>query len=217
MFSLSKIISNKSGFTLIELIVGMVIFSIGMTAVLALLHSTIENSLYSRHEIVAAGLLWEQVELVRNIRNSNVRSFIPFDSVIIDWSTATGFASGVYLIENNFDNEVIKISQTTGNIEELPTTLSLISLWSTYEERFDAARLYLDAQWRYTHTATDTGTLYASYIAISPLGYRDTWWSLVEVKKDDKNQWYILDARVIVKSRGYKEYDLKTIITDWKK
>jgi prepilin-type N-terminal cleavage/methylation domain-containing protein len=75
-----RILRNTSGFTLIELIVGMLIFSIGMTAILALLQSTINNSLYSRHEVVASNLLREQVELVKNVRNTNVRNFVPFDS-----------------------------------------------------------------------------------------------------------------------------------------
>lgn len=57
----------------------MAIFGIGMTGILALLHTTIENSLYSRHEIVASDILREQIELVKNARNSNVRNFVPFD------------------------------------------------------------------------------------------------------------------------------------------
>ena len=37
-----------------ELIVGMTIFAIGLTGILALLGNTITNSSYSRHEIVVA-------------------------------------------------------------------------------------------------------------------------------------------------------------------
>ena len=61
--------------------IGMLIFSIGLTGILALLHSTIQNSWSSRHEIQASNILREQVELVKNIRNSNVRSFLPFDRI----------------------------------------------------------------------------------------------------------------------------------------
>ncbi len=84
MIQISNLISNKKAFTLIELIVGMAIFSIGMTAILAILFSTINNSLYSRHEIVAANILREEVELVKNIRNSNIRNFVPFDRVRLE-------------------------------------------------------------------------------------------------------------------------------------
>jgi prepilin-type N-terminal cleavage/methylation domain-containing protein len=73
-------LSSKSGFTLVELIVGMTIFSVGMTAILALLHSTIDTSIASRQEIIASNLLREQIELIKNVRNSNVRSFVPWDT-----------------------------------------------------------------------------------------------------------------------------------------
>jgi prepilin-type N-terminal cleavage/methylation domain-containing protein len=45
---------NTSGFTLIEIIIGMTIFSIGLTGIYALLETTISNASYSRDEIVAA-------------------------------------------------------------------------------------------------------------------------------------------------------------------
>lgn len=71
---------SRSGFTLIELIVGMTIFSIGMTAILALLSTTIDTATVSRQEIIVSNLLREQVELIKNVRNSNVRNFVPWDS-----------------------------------------------------------------------------------------------------------------------------------------
>jgi prepilin-type N-terminal cleavage/methylation domain-containing protein len=74
-------LSRTSGFTLIELIVGMLIFTIGMTGILAILHTTVQNSISSRQEIIASNLLREQVELIKNIRNTNTRNFIPFDRV----------------------------------------------------------------------------------------------------------------------------------------
>lgn len=210
-----RIFRNTSGFTLIELIVGMLIFSIGMTSILALLQSTINNSLYSRHEVVASNLLREQVELVKNVRNTNVRNFIPFDSAKFEWG-ATVFASWVYIVENNYNNTGTTIDQLSGNIMSSPVTLSGISLSpSGLEAQFAQARLYIDAKWRYTHDITSTGTFYASYVIITPLQFENNW--TVKVEKDGKPQWYIIDARVIVDSRGYKEYDLKTIITDWKK
>lgn len=52
------------------------------------------------------------------------------------------------------------------------------------EEKFNATRLYLDPQGRYTHVSTGSGTNYASYIVISPLSVP----SIGEIKKDGKNQ-----------------------------
>lgn len=83
-----------------ELIVGMTIFSISMTGILALLSTTIQNATYSRQEIIASNLLREQLELVKNTRNSNIRNFIPFDT-LDNSKTITG---GTYIVENNFEN-----------------------------------------------------------------------------------------------------------------
>ncbi len=217
MIATSSFISNKKWFTLIELIVGMAIFSIGMTAILALLYNTTDNSLYSRHEIVAADILREQVELVKNIRNSNVRNFVPFDRVRLEWVASSSFSSGTFIIENDFTSSKVTYDQN-GGITSSPVYMKDISaIFPTdIEARFNSAKLYLDSQGRFTHSPTNTGTLYASYINIHPLEF-DNGWSPMIVQKDGKNQWYILDAHVIVNSRGYREYDLSTLITDWKK
>ena len=79
-----KSLISRRGFTLIELIIGMAIFAIGMTGILALLYGTIENSFVSRHEIVASNLLREEIELVKNIRNTNVRSYVDWDKNRVD-------------------------------------------------------------------------------------------------------------------------------------
>lgn len=183
-----RVLTRTSGFTLVELIVGMLIFSIGMTGILALLHSTINNSLYSRHEIVAGNLLREEVELVKNIRNSNVRNFIPYDSAVIDGSTATGFASGTYIVEDNFAYSGVTIQSTDGKVLKMPIRLKPITLTGDVANRFSLSRLYLDAQSRYTHTPTATGTFFASYIIISPIAFQDSAGNSITVEKDGKTQ-----------------------------
>jgi prepilin-type N-terminal cleavage/methylation domain-containing protein len=211
-------LSSKSGFTLVELIVGMTIFSVGMTAILALLHSTIDTSIASRQEIIASNLLREQIELIKNVRNSNVRSFVPWDTSFTGWSTPGYLASGSYIIENDYTST--GIIYALSSIQKSPVFMDNIILSSVdIESRFNATRLKLDDKERYNHRA-GTGTNYASYIIVSPLIIRDSAGIAIEPKDSVtlRNQWYILDARVIAKSRNkYREYDLKTVITDWKK
>ena len=208
-----RILNRTSGFTLIEIIVGMMIFSIGMTGILALLHSTINNSLYSRHEIIVANLLREEIELVKNMRNSNVREFLPFDRALVEWAATVDSFSGIFLIENDTTSSGLVLANN-GSILKSPIFLHDVSLWFPWAlgDRYAKSRLYLDGAWRFTHTVTATGTTFASYIIISPLSIP----GVGNVTKNGKNQWYNLDARVIVNSRGYNEYDLKTVITDWK-
>jgi prepilin-type N-terminal cleavage/methylation domain-containing protein len=211
---ISRYSHSHSWFTLVELIVGMTIFAIGLSGIYALLVSTMGNASYSRHEIVVANLLREQMELVKNIRDTNIRNFLPWNKLPQDMT-----GSGVFTIENGFLTGSIEMTHT-GLITKSPVKLNDIYtpyISSTLEShRFDIARLYLDNRWRYTHVNTGTGTPYASYVIISILWYNDSAWNLVKVEKDGKPQWYIIDARVIVKSGNrYREYDAKTIVTDW--
>jgi len=140
-----KLKYSTSGFTLIELIVGMTIFSIGLTGIYALLQSTMSNVSYSRDEIVVSGLLREQIDLVNNIRDSNIKNFIPWDSVRVESSSQTTFASGFYMIENNFDTDKIIVDTTNGSI--IKNTVKLVKIdpfpttdevkWQKTQLRFD--------------------------------------------------------------------------------
>ncbi len=230
MYFTSSHLQSQKGFTIMELIVGMTIFAISMTGILALLSTTIQNATYSRQEIIASNLLREQVELVKNIRNSNIRSFLPFDTV----KNNQTITPGTYFVQNDFTSTGVKLNQNNlgwsdGIITEMPVSLSWVTLTTSNSGTlFHEAQLYFDDQWRYTHIHTSTGTEYASYMIIKPLEFQNGT-NVLKVQKDNPNstpsvpmpkinQWYILDARVIVKWNGeyYREYDLESVITDWK-
>lgn len=123
-----RVLSRTSGFTLIELIVGMLIFSIGMTAVLALLSSTVDNALYSRHEIVASNILREEIELIKNIRNSNIRNFIPFESTKLTGNPSISLVEGSYVVENDYAIPLVGIDSSNGHILNMPITLSGVNI-----------------------------------------------------------------------------------------
>ncbi len=217
---------TTSGFTLIELIVGMTIFSIGLAGIYALLQTTMSSVRYSQDEIIVSGLLREQMDLVNNIRDTNLRNYIPWDSVLIsapNWSSyASIFTGAIYTIENWFDTGNTLIDSTNGNITKSPIKLLKIDptiSFATDLEKWNKTQLILDDHGRYIHIGSTTGapTQFASYIIVSPLGYSGSTW-FTEVRKDQKNQWWIIDARVLVKyNGGYREYDAKSMITDWQK
>ncbi len=210
---------TSSWFTLVEILIGMTIFSIGLTAVYLLVGTSISNYIYSRDEVVVSGLLLEQSELIKNIRESNIALYIPWESAKISPS-GNSFASWIYMIENDFSTGGIMIDQTNGNIQTAPIKLSKVDTtvipFTTNKEKFEATRLFLDRLGRYTHIDTGTGTQYASYIILKPLGYTGATGIWTSIEKNGKSQWYIVDTRVIVKNNDtYREYDAKTAITDW--
>lgn len=209
----SPYISKTNGFTLVELIVGMTIFVVGMTAILSLLNAAVSSSIRSKNEIIAANILREQVELVKNIRNTNVRSFATW---------ATGISPNTYIIENDYTSPTTIYTNGVITASPVKMTASTIIGTDSLQQRFLKSRLSIDSKGRYTHTSTATGTNIASYIIITPLRFErphaNPALRMIEPKSSDwNNQGYILDARVIVNSNGLREYDLKTVITDWQK
>jgi hypothetical protein len=181
---------------------------------------------YARHETVVAGLLREQMELVKNIRDTNLKNYIAWDTVFIENIATSSWTGWVYVIENDFWSGWLEfndgIDADPGSLKKSPVYLKNITteFWLAWDdvERFTKSQLFLDTQERYTHIQTDAPTPYASYIIVSPLGYTWTTGDFTPVKKDWKHQGYIIDARVIVKNwNNYREYDAKTAITDWVK
>jgi len=197
----------------------MTIFSIWLTAIYLLVGTSISNYIYSRDEVIVSWLLLEQSELIKSIRETNVALYIPWDAAKISPSGNT-FASWVYIIENDFLTGGTIIDQTDGAIQKTPIKLTKIdtanTVFNTNKDKFDATELFQDSFGRYTHVHTATGTQYASYLLIEPLGYVNPTWSWISVEKNGKIQWYIIDMRVIVRNNDiYREYDAKTAITDW--
>ena len=166
--------------------VGMLIFAIGLTGIYALLQSTFRNAAYSRHEMVAANILREQIELVKNIRDTNIQSFTSWDRARMEQVASSSFQSGVYIIENDYTTTGA-LNNPNGDIERSPVFLrditSVYGLSGAMKDRFALTRLYLDAHGHYTHTLTQSGTNYASYVIVRPLTVNGT-----NIVKDGKPQ-----------------------------
>lgn len=71
MFKLKEFIKKENGFTLIEVIAAIFVFTIGILAVMALIDESIIFSDQAKSKLVAAYLAQEGLEIVRNIRDSN--------------------------------------------------------------------------------------------------------------------------------------------------
>jgi type II secretory pathway pseudopilin PulG len=204
----------------VELIIGITIFSIGLSAIYALLQTTMWNAAYSRHEIVVANLLREQIELVKNVRDTNVRNFLPWDNARIEslGTIESSLSPGIYIVENNFSSSWVKIDSTNWTIIESPVTMKkIVTLPPDIADIWDITKLSIDTRWLYVHDPLSlTGSPYAAYVRLTPLSYMDGS-SLVQIEASPgKPQWYTIDARVIIKTRWkYREYDAKSIMTDW--
>lgn len=69
-YSLTQKISGGRGFTLVETLIAIFIFSMSITALFALSGTTTNSGQYSKNDIVATYLAQEAVDIIRNDRDS---------------------------------------------------------------------------------------------------------------------------------------------------
>lgn len=62
--------STKQGFSLIEVLVTLMILSVGIVAISALMAGNIRTSVNAKNQIIASGLAQEGVELVKNLKDA---------------------------------------------------------------------------------------------------------------------------------------------------
>ncbi len=112
---------------------------------------------------------------MNNIRDANIRNYIQWDS-IASGSTLSTFTGGFFTIENDYTATGITFaSANDGTIDKSPVRLTKINTFPTdltnLALKWSATQLLLDSQGRYVHTGSSvgTGTIFASYIIVSPL------------------------------------------------
>jgi prepilin-type N-terminal cleavage/methylation domain-containing protein len=81
-----QIKNNKSGFTLVEVLISTLVLSIVITATSAILTINIINATEIKNSYIASGLAQEGMEIVRNIRDTGWFAGTPYDNSIPDGS-----------------------------------------------------------------------------------------------------------------------------------
>ena len=99
----NKNIYNKKAMSIIEVMIAIFIFTLWVASVLMIITSTAWVNTYNKNFIIASNLAREQIELIRNIRDTNYKKFqkwnmlrpetTSYNVVFKEWS--------FYKIENN--------------------------------------------------------------------------------------------------------------------
>ncbi len=193
--------NNKKAFSIIEILVWMFIFSLWILSVYAVIMSSMNLNEYNKNYIIASNLAREQLELVRNIRDSNYVKIQKYNQInpseAYDPTDPPGlFLEGShYVIENNYSS--------TASFPIEVTSIWDISDKTQYE-------LCLDSLNRYVHDCNlwNKETRFYSYISISAVIDDDGVVIDKAFKVTSKVSWY---------KRWYHEFEVVSIIADWKR
>jgi type II secretory pathway pseudopilin PulG len=198
---------NNKWFTLVELMVAILVFTIWFLSAYLLLFQAVNSSLYSKNEIIAANIAREQIELVKNIRDSNFLKYNNWDKVdnfLTSW-VWTFWSIWYFTIENNFSNlnNPIKINVLPDDF--VPTKEKILNN--------PKVELCIDSSSRYVHCEPWlTRTQFYSFVKVSPLNSKNLSNSSIPV-----TDWYLVESVVINSQKWYREFRINTIITNWRK
>lgn len=204
-----NIYKKNKAFSIIEILVWIFVFSLWIASVYAIISSTFRINDYNKNYIIAVNLGREQLELIRNIRDSNYQKIQKYNQInpwISDYFNIFEYDKN-YIIENNYS--------TTSNfpikVEEI------IDFWEWELElnwKMLSYRLCIDTENRYVYCSwlnTEIKTRFYKYINIKKVEYMESW----IVKNIDDS--FLVTSKIIWFKNWYHEFEVKSVIADWKR
>lgn len=191
------------------------VFALWLTSIFMMLSGSITMSDYSRNLIIASNLANEQVELYKNIRDSNYKKVKNWRQVAPDepWRSDAGnpnllFEKGkFYKIENNYSPS----ADFPISVEDTSPLLNIDDDSVELPAGIDDFLLCMDEIGRYTYDCSwdNTDTSFYRFLYLSDANYE---WSTGPI------EWAFKVTSKVIWTQGSKfETEISTIVTDWKK
>ena len=187
--------NTLSAFSIIEVLIGIFVFSLGLVSIYALLASSLNVNDYNRNSIIASNLAREQIELFRNIRDTNYKKLQVWNQLEPHTQNFSQiFSPGdYYTLENNVVSGYVDVENKWSSVPEWPWEIA--DMQDIYGLCLNADDIYsYDCAWG--EIAAFYRYLYIEEISV---------WS------------YQITSKVIWYKRWYHEYEIQTIVTDWRR
>lgn len=199
-------------FTLVETLIVIVVFCIGILAVLQWLSQTLKNKDYANTQIKAAFFAREWIELIFNLRDANYHKELPWNCIYNNEAEINDFVVENYEeIQNPFckwklwdDINNIKIWMWSGN-EYID--IKTVELSDNFDENLDNFQIYFHtwsfADWStgyyYNHDWNeDEKTWFARYLVISSVTWVNRDNDLLKIESHVLYQrWYLTWEKVM--------------------
>ncbi|PIE85464.1 hypothetical protein CSA08_01760 [Candidatus Gracilibacteria bacterium] len=200
--------NNLLAFGIVEILISILIFSLGLASIYLIIVSTLKLSDYNKNYIIASNLAREQLDLLRNLRDSNYNSVYKWNYIPNSASDFTKvFTGGYYKIENDFTPGAfypIKIEAITSFGEGE----------SELNNKMQSYKLCMDSNNNYSYDCLTSGnkdTKFFKFIKVEKLQYKS---GGIDIIIDDA---FKVTSKVIWNIRGYNEIEINTVIADWKR
>jgi len=198
-------LQSIKGFSIIEVLVGIFIFSLWLVSIFLLLTSSLNVNELNKNKIIASNLSREQIELFRNIRDTNYATLHWWSQINPEGSTTDVFEAGkYYILENNFSSW---FSVSTQEISDFWEGISELS------GKMQDYRLYLTPEWVYTYDTTSWNipTHFYRFLEISAVEYNNGG-TITQIPSA-----YKITSKVIWYKRWYHEMQIDTVVADWRR
>ena len=188
--------NNISWFSIIEVLVGIFVFTLWLVSVYAVVQSTLQMSDYNRNYIIATNLWKEQSELMRHIRDSNYTQLKPYMQMNPLWnvdSATSFFWTGSYRIYNDFDATGNQFTTWVDRISDI-TDRASYQICQDDEQRY----VYCDLS-----NLSHTPTRFYRYIDMSNVA------NMPDIKK--------IRSVVEWRSKWEHSFEVSMILADWRR
>ena len=195
---------SLSGVSLIEVMVAIMIFFIGLLSVYSVVWSTSRLNEYNKNFIIASNLAREQIEIVKNMRDYNFLKLRKWDSIVPDNSQAWE-PETYYKIANSeasfLDISIEKIDNFWVGKDELT------GLMWTYEMCLEAKGIY-----SYNCDTASKKSGFYRYLKVSEVIHSDADGNSVTIEDALK-----FESHVIWYKSWYHSTKISTLLTDWQR
>ena len=203
--------NNKKWFSIIEVLVWIFIFTLGMVWVYAIISSILRVNDTNEDYIIASNLAREQLELVRNIRDSNYKVLKPYNLKNPSWNSFTSGDKFEFNKKYKIENDYSSLATFPIKVEEITDFWEWISEINWKMRNYN---LCLDSKNRYTYNCITTWnkkTEFYKYISIEKVQF-SSWWIIETIDNS-----FLLKSKVIWYKWWYHQFEVKSVIADWKR
>lgn len=213
-------IYNKKWFSLIELLVAILIFSMWVVSVFSMIVTTLNLNDFNKNYLISASLSREQIELFRNIRDSNYSKIQIYNQINPNSDNHTNVFEiwKYYRIENDFANNTTFPVKT----ELIPNfdigESEYITAMEQYRLCLNEENLYVYCKcndWKNDYTldcnSNYTPTQFFKYIFVDEVKYNDNGTDIVI------DNALKVTSRVVWFNKWLKEFEMSSIFTDYKR